>query len=95
VADNKITVETTGNFMLQDPFTGDVIEAYKPCEVENTAWVQGHIARGTLSTKETSKVDEQPEPAEQVPGVDTGAFSASTHDTKPRGSSQRNKVVTA
>lgn len=97
MSDNKITVSTTGDFMLQDPSNGSVVEAYGTSTVENTAWVQQQIARGTLSTKEKGKVDPAPEPnANPTPGVDTGSFSASTNDSKKVGLAKRsnpNSVV--
>jgi hypothetical protein len=44
----KITVETTGNFMLQDPYSLDTIEAEGTSTVTKTAFTDSKIAAGQL-----------------------------------------------
>jgi hypothetical protein len=48
VADNKIKVSTPDDTMMQDPTTGEVIEAYGESEVTRTAWVDQQIFNGKL-----------------------------------------------
>lgn len=55
----KITVETTGDFMLQDITNGAVIEAEGATEVEKTSFIDVHIERGHL--KEVSGKGKQAE----------------------------------
>ncbi len=67
----KLTVETTGDFMAQDPTNGQVIEAHGATEVEETAWIQEQIEAGRLKKasgkgKPADKPASPPEPSPEV-----------------------------
>jgi hypothetical protein len=59
----RMTVETTGNFMLQDITNGAVIEAEGATEVEKTGFITSQIEKGTLkeSSAAPRKTDVAPE----------------------------------
>lgn len=46
----KITVETTGEFMMQDPTTGEEVEAYGTSQVTRSAWIEQQIENGKLKS---------------------------------------------
>jgi len=84
---NTIKVSTPGDFMMQDPTTGEVVEAYGESTVTRTAWVDEQIAAGKLAV--AGKVVDTPtvrNPEEPVRAV--------TNDTVKRGASQK-KVDTS
>jgi hypothetical protein len=74
---SKISVETTGNFMLLDPTSGDIIEAYGHSNVEQTSWIENQILIGRL--KAEKKIDK-----EDVanPGSDVTPVKAPVHKAK-------------
>lgn len=82
---DKITVETTGQFMLQDVTNGAVIEAEGATEVEKTGFVTAQIERGTLK-----EVSGKGKPAEitgkdaedDKPVAGTETFTSSQRDAK-------------
>ncbi len=78
----KITVETTGNFMLQDLTNGAVIEAEGATEVEKTGFVDAQIERGTL--KESSGKAKPAETTEKKaePEAGTETFTSTTRGGK-------------
>ena len=71
----KITVETTGDFMAQDPLNGQVIEAFGVTEVEETAWVQEQIERGRLK-KGSGKGKPAEKPAAPEPAAEVGYLAS-------------------
>lgn len=81
-----ITVETTGDFMAQDPTNGQVIEAFGATAVEETAWVQEQIERGRLKKsggkgKAAEKPGLVPEPSPEV-GYLASADEEKSDDSK-------------
>lgn len=52
---DKIKVRTDGDYMMQDPTSGEVIEAYGESEVTRTNWVEQQIVNGKL--KSDVKID--------------------------------------
>lgn len=66
---DKITVETTGDFGLQEPQTLEMVSAFSPSTVTNTTFIQKAIAEGKLKEvgkKEEAPVAVPPEPTEEV-----------------------------
>ena len=45
---NMITVSTTGDFMLLDPHSGDVVPAFSSASVRRTSFINEKIADGVL-----------------------------------------------
>lgn len=45
---DTIKVETTGNFMIYDPYTGDVVEHEGVSEVRDTSFIRNKISEGQL-----------------------------------------------
>jgi len=45
---DKVTVSTTGDFMIMDPYTLDIVEASGKSEVRNTTFIQNKIKEGQL-----------------------------------------------
>ena len=58
---DKVKVSTTGNFMLLDPTTGEVIESYGATEVTRSAWVEAQLESGKLTTSAKPKAEEPAE----------------------------------
>jgi dihydroorotase-like cyclic amidohydrolase len=55
---DKIEVETTGDFLILDPTTRDVVEAQGFSEVTNSPFIQSRIDSGDLKVK--SKAEPAP-----------------------------------
>jgi hypothetical protein len=49
---DKIKVETTGDFMLMDPMSGDIVEPDSVCEVVHSGFIQDRIELGQLRVVE-------------------------------------------
>ena len=79
----KITVETTGDFILQDITNGAVIEANGATEVERTGFIDAQIEKGTL--KESSKAADHSDVAPETEAEKVGEHAPVTQQTSNKG----------
>jgi len=83
VAEDKIEVSTTGDFMMQDPTSGDEVQAYGTSTVTRTAWVEQQIAAGKLSSDTKVEAEEAPNP-----GADPAPVRGKAEQGEVRGASK-------
>jgi dihydroorotase-like cyclic amidohydrolase len=57
---DKIEVETTGDFLILDPTTRDVVEAQGFSEVTNSPFIQSRIDSGDLKVKRGKVAEPEP-----------------------------------
>lgn len=97
MSDNRITVETTGDFMAQDPTNGQVIEAHGATDAERTAWIDEQLERGRLKEskgkgKKAELPESTPEPSPEIgylagneeKSEDSKTDTFTSADTKPK-----------
>jgi len=80
-----IKVETTGDFMLLDPFSFNEISAWGVSEVEDTDWVRARIKDGKLKL--------EGKPAEVATKTDEPVRAKAEQETV-RGASKKQSVNT-
>lgn len=68
---SKISVETTGDFIIQDITNGQVVEAEGSTEVERTAFIDAQIDAGKL--KESKAAPKHTDAEEKVEKADADA----------------------
>lgn len=62
----KIKVSTKGDYMMQDPTTGEVVEAYGESEVIRSAWIEQQIAEGKLVSDTKIDKDDLKNPGSEL-----------------------------
>jgi hypothetical protein len=81
-----ITVKTSGDFMLQDPTTGDEIQSYGTSTVEHSNWIDEQLEKGTLmksgqtEAKKPEAKDDEPVRAKAETGEKRGASVSKNPD---------------
>ncbi len=86
---DKIKVSTTGDFMMQDPTTGEEIQAYGESEVTRSAWVEQQIVEGKLDSPTKPKEEDLANP-----GSDAEPVRAKAEQGEKRGASKSKDPAT-